>query len=57
VINGKTEMARLNPKKQEDLYEGIEAWQRVGYDRKNAEIQAFEEFKSLYHVDNKDADF
>ncbi len=57
MVSGKTEMARVNPAKHDDLYEGIESWKKLGYSEEDAQVQAFEEYKSLYHVDNKDADF
>lgn len=57
VVNGETEMARLNPAKQNDFDDCIESWKKLGYPEDDAQVQAFEEYKSLYHVDNKDADF
>ena len=57
MINGKTEMARINPAKQEDFYSKAKQYKDLCCTQQEAEEQAFEEYKSLYHVDNKDADF
>lgn len=57
IVSGKTDIARVNPTKQEDLFDIIEELKVSGYSKEDAEQQAFEDFKSLYHVDNHDADF
>ena len=57
VVNGNTTMARINPVKFEDFSETIEEWEDLGYTLKEAKEQAFEQYKNLYHVDNRDADF
>lgn len=56
-VNEETDMHRVNPAKAEDLSEAISEYRNIGYSQEDAEVQAFEEYKSLYHIDNKDADF
>lgn len=56
-IKGDTSMHRINPDKAEDLSESIAEYKRIGYSPSEAEEQAFEQYKNLYHVKNKDADF
>lgn len=56
-LSGKTELDAINPAKKDDLYEPIQEFKGCGFSQKEAEKQAFEEYKSLYHIDNKDADF
>lgn len=56
-VKEKTEVHRINPAKAEDLSERVNEYRRIGYSQSEAEEQAFEEYKNLYHIDNKDADF
>ena len=59
VIMGKTEMAKLNPDKADDImYEYTkELMEDCFYTQKEAENVAFEQYKNQYHINNKDADF
>ena len=57
VINGNTTMCRINPDKAEDFTESIREYKQLGYSQKEAEKMAFNEYRQLYHVENKDADF
>ena len=56
-IKGETEMHMINPEKSKDLSESVRDFRRLGYPKTDAEEQAFEQYKNLYHIDNKDADF
>ena len=57
VIKGDTEMCKINPSKEYDFSELISEQKRLGLTQEEAEEQAFEQYKDLYHIDNKDADF
>ena len=57
IIKGDTEMCKINPDKAEDFTDLVKSYERMGSSRSQAEEQAFEEYKALYHVKNKDADF
>ena len=57
VINGKTEMCRINPDKIEDFTESIKEYKRLGYTQEEANNKAYDVYTSLYHVENRDADF
>ena len=56
-IREETELDRINPAKKGDLSESIEEYKKLGYSENKARRQAFEVYKSLYHIDNRDADF
>lgn len=57
IVDGNTEMAKLNPSKAENIQEMVEEFENIGYSKKEAEDAAVEEFCSLYHFGNRDADF
>ncbi len=59
VVIGETEMTRINPAKtDEDVYEHAQSLMKeLDYTQEEAEQSAFEQYKHLYHIDNKDADF
>ena len=56
-MRGETEMVRINPAKEQDLSETVKEYKKLGYSQEDAEEQAFQEYKALYHIENKDADF
>ncbi len=56
-VKGDTEMHRINPNKAEDLSEMIAKFRKSDCTPAEAEEQAFEGYKGLYHIDNQDADF
>jgi hypothetical protein len=57
VVNNETTMAKINPRKSEDLSEVIEEWQELGLSKEEAKNQAVENYCCTYHIANNDADF
>ena len=59
VVMGKTEMTKLNPdKKDESVYAYAKALiNSCNFTKEEAENAAYEDYISLYHQNNKDADF
>ena len=58
ILKDKTDVARLNPNKNGDeIKDLVTDWIEVGYSKDEAEHAAIEQYKSLYHLDNKDGDF
>lgn len=57
VINNNTEMAKINSDKSVDVSDTLKNLRKLGYTKKEAEEAAYEEYKSLYYLDNFDADF
>ena len=57
IFEGDTVMAKINPDKYDDFDKETEMWLREGCSLDEALEMAFDNFVSLYHIGNKDADF